>query len=169
MLVKGAPGGRVTDICRVNWLSLDQIMACRLFRAKPLSEPMQTYYQSDLKKFSLMKFYLKFKSFHSRKCIWKCCLQNGGHFVSASMCFKCWSITDTGPGGHLKNTSSYISELLNFHLWMEYTSSNVWVRYFVWNFKGYLWNSTQNNLPIHWKMQILYNIAILRALWFKSL
>ena len=104
MLVKGAPGGRVTDICRVNWLSLDQIMACRLFRAKPLSEPMQTYYQSDLKKFSLMKFYLKFKSFHSRKCIWKCCLQNGGHFVSASMCFKCWSITDTGPGGHFKNT-----------------------------------------------------------------
>ena len=23
---------------------------------------------------------------HSRKCIWKCRLQNGGHFVSASMC-----------------------------------------------------------------------------------
>ena len=22
----------------------------------------------------------------------------------------------------------------------------------VWNFKGYLWNSTQNILPIHWKM-----------------
>ena len=28
---------------------------------------------------------------------------------------------------------------------------NVWVRYFVWNFKGYLWNSTQNILPIHEK------------------
>ena len=23
---------------------------------------------------------------HSRKCIWKWCLENGGHFVSASMC-----------------------------------------------------------------------------------
>ena len=33
-------------------------------------------------------------------------------------------------------------------------SFNVWVRYFVWNFKGYLWNSTQNILPIHWKMYI---------------
>ena len=31
-----------------------------------------------------------------------------------------------------------------------------WVRYFVWNFKGYLWNSTQNILPIHWKIQFLY-------------
>ena len=28
--------------------------------------------------------------FHSRKCIWKCRLQNGGHyFVSASMCWSC--------------------------------------------------------------------------------
>ena len=26
----------------------------------------------------------------SFKCIWKCCLQNGGHFVSASMCW--WNI-----------------------------------------------------------------------------
>ena len=24
--------------------------------------------------------------FHSRKCVWKCCPWNGGHFVSASMC-----------------------------------------------------------------------------------
>ena len=28
----------------------------------------------------------KFIYFHSIKCIWKCRLQNGGHFVSASMC-----------------------------------------------------------------------------------
>ena len=45
---------------------------------------------------------------------------------------------------------------------------NVWVRYFVWNFKGALWNSTQNILPIHWKIWFLYNIDILRALRFKS-
>ena len=35
----------------------------------------------------------------------------------------------------------------------------------MWNFKGILWNSTQNNLPIHWKIWLLYNIEILR---FKS-
>ena len=47
-------------------------------------------------------------------------------------------------------------------------SFNAWVRYFVWNFKGNFWNSTQNILPIHWKMRFLYNIEILRALKFKS-
>ena len=38
------------------------------------------------------------------------------------------------------------------------------VRYFVWNFKGYLWNSTQNILPIHWKRLILFKGENLRAL-----
>ena len=38
----------------------------------------------------------------------------------------------------------------------------------MWNFKGTLWNSTQNILPIHWKIELLYNIEILRALRFKS-
>ena len=38
----------------------------------------------------------------------------------------------------------------------------------MWNFKGTLWNSTQNILPIHWRVRFLYNIEILRALRFKS-
>ena len=37
-------------------------------------------------------------------------------------------------------------------MWIKSTSFNVWVRYFVWNFKGTLWNSTQNISPIHWKI-----------------
>ena len=53
-------------------------------------------------------------------------------------------------------------------MWIKFTSFNVWVRYFVWNFKGTLWNSTQNILLIHWKIRFLYNIGILRALRFKS-
>ena len=32
------------------------------------------------------KFLSKFIYFHSRKSIWKCRLENGGHIVSASMC-----------------------------------------------------------------------------------
>ena len=32
------------------------------------------------------EFQSEFKHFHSRKSIWKCRLENGGHFVSASMC-----------------------------------------------------------------------------------
>ena len=54
---------------------------------KPLSEPMVTYWQLDHKEHISMKYYLTFKSFHSkRKCIWNYRLRNGGHFVSASMC-----------------------------------------------------------------------------------
>ena len=42
------------------------------------------------------------------------------------------------------------------------------MRYFVWNFKVYPWNSTQNILPIHWKIQIysqakIYELLDLRA------
>ena len=48
------------------------------------------------------------------------------------------------------------------------TSFNVWVRYFVQNFKGTLWNSSQNILPMHWKIWFLYYVEILRALRFKS-
>ena len=32
-----------------------------------------------------------------------------------------------------------------------YTSLNVWVRYFVWNFKGILSHAAQNILPTRWK------------------
>ena len=38
----------------------------------------------------------------------------------------------------------------------------------MWNFKGYLWNSTQNICPIHWKMWILFTGENLRFLRFKS-
>ena len=34
--------------------------------------------------------------------------------------------------------------------------------------KGTFWNSSQNILPMHWKMRFLYSIEILGALGFKS-
>ena len=51
-------------------------------------------------------------------------------------------------------------------MWIKSTSFNVWVRYCVRNW--HLWNSTQNILPIHWKIWFLFNTEILRALRFKS-
>ena len=73
-------------------------------------------------------------------------------------------------GGRFNNTYELLNlRALKFHLWIKSTSFNVWARYFVWNFKGTLWNSTQNILPIHWKIRFLYKIGILRALRFKSL
>ena len=61
-----------------------------------------------------------------------------------------------------------MQELLNFQHCMKLSPFNAWVRYFMWNFKGNLWNSTQNIFPIHWKILFLYNIYILRVLRFKS-
>ena len=52
-------------------------MACRLITTKPLSEPMLLCFQLYPKEHISVKFYLKFKSFHSRKCTWKCRLENG--------------------------------------------------------------------------------------------
>ena len=43
-----------------------------------------------------------------------------------------------------------------------HTYFNVWVRYFVWNLKGYLWNSTQSTLSFR------YQLAT-RKLWINSL
>ena len=67
-------------------------------------------------------------------------------------------------GGHFKNAF----ELLNLRAIKIQCCIKVWVKYFVWNFKGYLWNSTQNIIPIHWKMWILFTGENLRALRFKS-
>ena len=38
----------------------------------------------------------------------------------------------------------------------------------MWNFKGDLWNSTQNMVPMHWKICILFRVENLRALRCKS-
>ena len=68
---------RLSDAFMRQWnvASLVQIMACRLFGDNQFSEPVMVYWQLDPKEHFSMKFYLKFKSFHSRKCIWKCHLQ----------------------------------------------------------------------------------------------
>ena len=50
---------------------------------------------------------------------------------------------------------------------MPQYNMHAWVRYFVWNFKGNLWNSKQNILPIHWKIRFLYSVEILTALRFR--
>ena len=68
-----------------------------------------------------------------------------------------------GQGGVSKNAY----ELLNLRT-LKFSPVNKIYRYFVWNFKRTLWNSTQNILPIHSKTWFLYNIEILRALMLKN-
>ena len=67
-----------------NIPTLVQIMACHLFCAKSLSEPKLSCCQLDPKEYTSVNFFVKFKSFHSKKCTWKCHLRNSGHF--AVMC-----------------------------------------------------------------------------------
>ena len=52
--------------------ALVQIMACRLFGAKPLSKPMLGYCQLDRQEQTSVKLESEFYHFHSTKCIWKC-------------------------------------------------------------------------------------------------
>ena len=70
----------------LNYPSLVQIMACCLVGTKPLSGPMLEYCLLYPWEQTSVEFQSEFKHFHSRKCIWKCRLQNGVYFVSASMC-----------------------------------------------------------------------------------
>ena len=65
---------------------LAQVMACRLSGAKPLPEPMLAYCQLDSREYISVKFESEYYYFHSKKSIWKCRQENGGHFVSASVC-----------------------------------------------------------------------------------
>ena len=66
------------------------------------------------------KLHWKLIQCHSRKCIWKRCLENGGHFVSASMCLiyfqddhPCWWSDDNKTQG----TSWYEHWLVS--VWLE--------------------------------------------------
>ena len=52
--------------------ALVRVMACRLFGAKPLPEPMLAYCQLDLWEQISVKFELEFYHFLFRKCIWNC-------------------------------------------------------------------------------------------------
>ena len=53
-----------------SWLV--QVMACRLFGAKLLNEPMLLHCQLHSWERISVKFESEFYHFHSRKCIWKC-------------------------------------------------------------------------------------------------
>ena len=57
-----------------QWIgsALVRVMACHLFGAKPLPEPMLVYCQLDSWQQISMKFMPEFYHFHWRKCIWNC-------------------------------------------------------------------------------------------------
>ena len=62
------------------WSSLAQEIVCYLLSATLVSESMPIYCQLESKEHIWIKCYLKFTSFHWRKCIWKCLLLKGWPF-----------------------------------------------------------------------------------------
>ena len=78
---------------------------------------LNPYEQNSVKSLS------KFINFHSRKCIWKCRLRNGGHFVSASLCFTWCSTFKT-----FKNVSA--QSVLRCHLWCWNVDQTLWAKFF---------------------------------------
>ena len=82
-----------------QWISLAlvHIMACRLFGIKPLSIVMLGYYQLDRQKQTSVKFEFEFYHFHSRKCIWICCLPEWQPFCPGGDEL---IYNNNGPNGH---------------------------------------------------------------------
>ena len=72
----------------------------------------------------------------------------GQHWLTAPSHYlnQCW--LNMGGGG-FKNMYGLLN-LRALKISVQYQNHiYVWVWYFMWNFKGSLWNSTQNILPIH--------------------
>ena len=69
-------------------------------------------------------FWSRFKHFHWKKC---------NKHVS-----QVWVplATRREPAGDQNRQSKVGEEILNFQIWINHTSFSVWVRYYVWNFKG---------------------------------
>ena len=67
-----APNAAYMRQWSVSVPSLVHVMACHLFGAKPLSEPMLVYCQLNSREQISVKFKSEFYHFHSRKCIWNC-------------------------------------------------------------------------------------------------
>ena len=91
---------------RWTWSSLVQIMVWCLFGAKPLSKPMLTSNQLEHK--DKINEISKYEYFHSRKCVWKGCLENVGH-LSRSQCVNSASCLESPPSSHVCHNGRWIT------------------------------------------------------------
>ena len=97
--------------------SLIQVMACRLFGAKPLPEPMLAYCQLDSWEHISVEFESEFCYFHSRKCIWKCRLPNWRPFCPGGTSVHGWLKIMRLHAQHrdCDNSNALTVELAQFH------------------------------------------------------
>ena len=108
-------------------------MAWYLLGAKPLSKPILAYCQSHPCDQTSVKFYSKFKHFHSKKCIWNC-LQNRGHFCLEPQCVS-WVMFI----GDVLAEGWYEWKHLCYMLWSVCTKNHASVTISVNNSNCFLW------------------------------
>ena len=73
-------------IRHITWSSLVWETTCQFLSSKPLPESFLNYCPLDSEEKTPINLKTYHKTFYSTKYIWKCRLQNVGHFVSTSMC-----------------------------------------------------------------------------------
>ena len=78
--------GRVTHICvsRLTIIGSDNGLSPN--RRQAVIWTSDTILLIGPLRTNFSEIFIEIYTFSFRKCIWKCCLVNGGHFVSASMC-----------------------------------------------------------------------------------
>ena len=71
----------------IDLLSQSNCILAHIKLHKALYRPQQNTNQTlnSHKTTHILPSWQKYKTFYSRKCIWKCCLWNGGHFVHGEM------------------------------------------------------------------------------------
>ena len=87
--------------------------------------------------------------------IWVLSSLSHSYLIIVKYMYAAWYVTYTFWWASKNGHELLNLRVLNIPLRIEYMPFNVWVRYFVWNFKGYIWNSTQNILPIHGCSQLV--------------
>ena len=122
--------------------ALVQVMAWRLFGAKPLPVPMQPYCQLDSWEQISVKLELEFYHFHAKKCIWKCRLPHWWPFCPGNddelrhIWLKCHMASSIRSGSKLILVMVYCTTQSNsFSVDMSYYNNH---DISIWKFK--FWN-----------------------------
>ena len=115
-----------------QWIrsALAQIMACRLYSAMPLSKPMLGYCQLDSCEQNSVKFEFELYNFHSRKCIWKCCLPKWQPFCPGGYKFKSLRPSDAwmAPSHYLNQCWNIVNWTLGNKIrWNFNQNSNIFI------------------------------------------
>ena len=117
---------------RSAWFT--EIMACHLSGAKPLSEPMLGYRELGSWEQNSTNFYSKYKTFHSRKCVWKYRLRNDVkrtfHQLYMNNSITMMTLSNRSISAF---TGSLCGEFTG-HLWIPLTkASDAELWYFLWS------------------------------------